>query len=252
MKRLGAIDALSREFARTNSARLWKQLVAPAPEATSERATDGLGAALVIGAIAAAVFQLLRILTLGDLDAVDGADPDPARPQSPDHPGRRGRRVALAPPASCHPGLAVDARTDRRRDGARERVPAVVLPAGAVRLLVVVAHSAIALWLLVGVSYTGASWRSTERRMDFVRFTGECVVLLRAARDRRRGAARPHLGDPDPPRPGPPHAAHGMGRREPRDHRLPLRGLARRAQAERHREHRAPCSPGSSRRSSPS
>ena len=37
-------------------------------------------------------------------------------------------------------------------------------------------HLPIALWLLVGVAYAGGDWRSSRRRMDYVRFTGEWFV----------------------------------------------------------------------------
>ena len=39
-----------------------------------------------------------------------------------------------------------------------------------------VIHLPIALWLAVGVAYVGGRWRGSERRMDFVRFTGELFI----------------------------------------------------------------------------
>jgi hypothetical protein len=40
----------------------------------------------------------------------------------------------------------------------------------------VVAHLPVALWAVVGVAYMGGALGSHERRMDFVRFTGEWVI----------------------------------------------------------------------------
>ncbi len=36
----------------------------------------------------------------------------------------------------------------------------------------------MALWLLVGVAYTGGDWRNERRRMDFIRFTGEWLIYF--------------------------------------------------------------------------
>jgi len=37
-------------------------------------------------------------------------------------------------------------------------------------------HLPIALWLAVGVAYVGGRWRGSEKRMDFIRFTGELFI----------------------------------------------------------------------------
>jgi hypothetical protein len=37
-------------------------------------------------------------------------------------------------------------------------------------------HLPIALWLAVGAAYVGGRWRGSDRRMDFVRFTGELFI----------------------------------------------------------------------------
>src|SRR5690554_1931405 len=62
VKRLGELDALSREFAREHSERLWKQLVVPASEA-GEPARARREATVVVGlAVAAAVAVKLPAL----------------------------------------------------------------------------------------------------------------------------------------------------------------------------------------------
>ena len=42
--------------------------------------------------------------------------------------------------------------------------------------ILAIAHLPALLWLVVGVAHTGGDWRSSARRMDYVRFTGEWVV----------------------------------------------------------------------------
>lgn len=37
-------------------------------------------------------------------------------------------------------------------------------------------HLPILLWLVVGIAHAGGDWRSHDRRMDFVRFTGEWLI----------------------------------------------------------------------------
>jgi hypothetical protein len=43
-------------------------------------------------------------------------------------------------------------------------------------LVLAALHLPIALWLAVGLAYTGRRWRDHERRMDFVRFSGEWFI----------------------------------------------------------------------------
>jgi hypothetical protein len=39
-------------------------------------------------------------------------------------------------------------------------------------------HLPLALWLVVGVAYVGGDWRSSRKRMDFIRFTGEWLIYF--------------------------------------------------------------------------
>jgi hypothetical protein len=45
-------------------------------------------------------------------------------------------------------------------------------------LVLTVLHLPIALWLAVGLAYVGGRWRRSDRRMDFVRFTGELFIYF--------------------------------------------------------------------------
>ena len=46
---------------------------------------------------------------------------------------------------------------------------------GATQVLTVL-HLPIALWLVIGIAYTGGEWGSCRRRMDFVRYSGELFI----------------------------------------------------------------------------
>lgn len=183
VKRLGAIDAISREFARTHSARLWKQLVAAPPAET--RSTGGLLAALLIGLAAAAVLQAIRLLSMGAVG--DGGSGEVfGRPVDPTW---LMRNAGLVPVAAVAAWLLV-----RRRPGLRivlATTIAFAIVALAVNLmptpgpatgafsqtfLLTALHAPIACWLIVGLAYTTTGWRDTARRMDFVRFSGEGFV----------------------------------------------------------------------------
>lgn len=168
VKRLGAIDALSREFAREHSDRLWKQLlVAPPEDAQARRAMreDALVAlALAFGA-AMAVKAPALFETAFDFYA---------------------RNASLF----VFPLLAVYFAWKRQIGGATliwlaagfalAAVFANVYPfaprSSATEGLTAL-HLPIALWLAVGVAYSGGRWDQTGR-MDFIRFSGELFIYF--------------------------------------------------------------------------
>jgi hypothetical protein len=77
VKRMGNLDALSREFAREHSDRLWKQLVV-APEPVAEMAGGSGGAAgremLVVFALAATAAILFKLPELFGIDLDNDQD----------------------------------------------------------------------------------------------------------------------------------------------------------------------------------
>jgi hypothetical protein len=166
IKRLGNLDAVSREFAREHSDRLWKQLVL-VPEGTGDAGTPPWR-------------ELAVVLTL----AVGSGVASKAGLAWLDDGAALARNLGLL----VFPFLAAYFAWKRRLTvpvAAALLVPfaalAVVLNAypfasgGSTEVLATL-HAPVALWLLAGVAYVGGRWRSDSRRMDFVRFTGELAI----------------------------------------------------------------------------
>jgi hypothetical protein len=171
VKRIGSLDAVSREFAREHSERLWKQLVVSDAEATQGAATTRTEALVVVG-LAIAAAATIKVAGLFGL-AIDG----PAE-------GRFVRNVSLF----VLPYLAAYFAWKRRLDaGACIRLALPFLAAAIFVNLVPFAaasqtevltamHVPIALWLVIGIAYAGGRWSMTGGRMDFVRFSGELFI----------------------------------------------------------------------------
>lgn len=167
VKRMGDLDALSREFAREHSGRLWKQIVLSGEE-EPERVPGGWLETVVLALAAAIVVQVARL----------GA----RFPE--EEPTWLLRNLSLF----VLPFLA--AYFARRRQLNTKQwvltlspfaVAALVVnlyPYGAdsATELLVAIHLPVVLWFAVAYPYMGAAIRSRERRMDFVRFTGEWVI----------------------------------------------------------------------------
>ena len=169
VKRMGDVDALSREFAREHSERLWKQLLGSDDEPT--RGASGWLEALAFGAAAAVAIQVAR-LAAGFPDDEDGDPTWFVRDLSlfvlpflaayfahRRHLGVRGWVLTAAPFAIAAVVVNVypyDA------DSATEMLVALHLP--------------VVLWFAVAYPYMDGTLRSHQRRMDFVRFTGEWFI----------------------------------------------------------------------------
>lgn len=167
VKRMGDIDGLSREFAREHSDRLWKQLVLSARDEREHRA-NGLLETLAFAVAAAFAIQIARLA----FDFPDEESPTFLRNLS----------LFVLPFLAGYFAL-------RRRlplpQGLLSVTPFVVAalvvnlypydPDSSTELLVAL-HLPVAMWFAVGYPYMGGAWRSHERRMDFVRFTGEWFI----------------------------------------------------------------------------
>jgi hypothetical protein len=166
-KRMGSIDDLSQEFAREHSGRLWRQLVVSGGE--EAQGTGGSWVEAVAFAIAAGVaIHVVRLVS--------------------GFPGDESFWLLRNAGLFVLPFLA--AYFARRRQlSLRECViaagpfviAAVVINVypfteGSATELLVAAHLPVALWFAVAYPYMGGVLSSHERRMDFVRFTGEWFI----------------------------------------------------------------------------
>ncbi|MEV1155240.1 permease prefix domain 1-containing protein [Micromonospora chokoriensis] len=173
VKRMGSLDELSREFAREHSERLWKQLVLtgdPSSPVAGTRSRRDLWAMLACAAGAVASVKVPALFGLGFDD--DGSF--------------YARNFALF----ALPWLAAFLawRRGARRSVIVALVALFVLGAVAANvypladdsqsIVVTSIHLPIALWLVVGLAYVADDWRSSRRRMDFIRFTGEWFIYL--------------------------------------------------------------------------
>jgi len=172
IKRLGSLDALSREFARAHSDRLWKQLVM-APEADAASNTARSEFLVVLGLAVAAALAV-------KLPALFG------HPISPNEevPLFYVRNASLF----VFPWLAVYFMWKRGSDAASGLWLAMPFAAGAVFAnvfpfpkgsdteVLTVLHLPIALWLVVGFAYVRGRWFGDGGRMNFVRFSGEFAI----------------------------------------------------------------------------
>jgi Domain of unknown function (DUF4153) len=176
VKRMGAIDALTREFAREHSDRLWKQLVLSGNggEGGAESPVAG-GSRKMWVALALAVAAGVAI-KLPSLFGIEFAEAEAFY--------RLNVGFFTLPFIAAY--FAWDRslpRPSRIRLAAVFVAAAVVVNAfpyspspGADTEILTTIHLPIALWLAVGVAYVGGRWRGSDRRMDFVRFTGELFI----------------------------------------------------------------------------
>jgi hypothetical protein len=178
VKRMGAIDALTREFAREHSDRLWKQLVLSGEDgggSAESSAADGsrrMWVALALAVAAAVAIKLPALFGAGFDFGERGAFypmnmaffslPFIAAYFAWDRPVSRSGRVWLAAVFALA-AIVVNA------------YPFPSKPRADTQILTIL-HLPIALWLAVGIAYVGGSWRGSDRRMDFVRFTGELFI----------------------------------------------------------------------------
>ena len=167
VKRMGSIDELSREFAREHSGRLWRQLVVSGGDEQRQSASTW-AEALVFGVAAAVTIQVVRLAA--------------GFPDDQSHWLLRNLGLLVLPFLA---GYFVRRRGLPVRQSVLAAAPFVVA-AAAVNLfpyredasteLLVAAHLPVALWAVIAYPYMSGVVRSQERRMDFVRFTGEFFI----------------------------------------------------------------------------
>ncbi|MFT4125170.1 MAG: permease prefix domain 1-containing protein [Gordonia sp. (in: high G+C Gram-positive bacteria)] len=165
VKRMGSLDAVSHEFARAHSDRLWKQLVL-----TTEPAKSGgrrLWVMLAFAAAAAIVVKAPDVIAAGRLDSFYA----------------RNASLLVLPVLALY--FAWNRRMSPWHVVAFVVAPTVLLavvlntypfvPAGSTEVLAAI-HVPVVMWFVVGAAYCGGDLGSANRRMDFIRFTGEIIV----------------------------------------------------------------------------
>ena len=176
VKRLGDVDGMSREFAREHSGRLWKQLMLSGEDEPSRPAV-GWVEPLVFAAAAAVAIQIARLVA---------GFPD-------EEPTWFARNLGIF----VLPFLAAYFAWQRKLDLRHWVLTAVpfALAALVVNLypwsgsseteafgtssdteVLAILALPVALWFVVAYPYMGGTIKSHERRMDFVRFTGEWFI----------------------------------------------------------------------------
>lgn len=170
VKRMGDLDALSREFAREHSDRLWKQLVVAGAETTEPRSglrTDAV-IAFTLAVVAAVAVKVPTFLGV----TWDQNESFYARnliffilPLLTGYFSWK-RRLSIR----MSGGMVV---TFLAAVGLVNLSP--LAPGGSTESLAAL-HLPIALLFVLGMSYAGDRWSQVEGRMDFIRFLGELFI----------------------------------------------------------------------------
>jgi hypothetical protein len=167
VKRMGDLDTLSREFARAHSGRLWKQLVLRGDDEQA-RSSNGWLEAFGFAAAAAVAMQVARLAAGFPEEEADWLFRNFSLFVLPFLAGYFARRRQL----------------DTRK-WVLTVAPFVLIAflvnlypyrAGSATEILVMAHLPVVLWFAVAYPYMGGTISSHERRMDFVRFTGEWAI----------------------------------------------------------------------------
>jgi hypothetical protein len=170
VKRMGSLDALSREFARAHSERLWKQLVI-APDA-EKPANTGRAEILVVLSLAVAAALAVKVPALFGLRIDTGQETFYFRNAS----------------LFVLPLLTIYFVWKRGSGVASGLWLALPFAAGAVFAnvfpfpkksdteVLTILHLPIALWMAVGFAYVRGRWFADGGRMNFVRYSGELAI----------------------------------------------------------------------------
>jgi hypothetical protein len=167
VKRMGGLDTLSREFAREHSGRLWKQLVLRGDDQQA-RSSNGWLEAFAFAAAAAVAMQFARLAAGFPAKEADWLF--------------RNFSLFVLPLLA---GYFARRRQLDTRGWVLTVAPFVLIAllvnlypyrAGSDTEILVMAHVPVVLWFAVAYPYVGGTISSHERRMDFVRFTGEWAI----------------------------------------------------------------------------
>ena len=167
VKRMGRLDELSQEFAREHSGRLWRQLVLSG-DGDRQQPAGRWREALVFAIAAAVTTQVARLAAGFPSEEPSWLLRNSSLLVLPFLAGYFARRRRLPPGRSL---LTV----------APFVIAAVVVNVypyrhGASTEVLVAAHLPVVLWFVIAYPYMSGVVGSHERRMDFVRFTGEWFI----------------------------------------------------------------------------
>lgn len=170
VKRLGNTDSLSREYSKINTENLWRQLLLDREPGAGARIRREVTLVVIFSLLAGTLAKLPELFGLGLYD--------------PRHQLFYLKNLSFF----ILPLLALFFHL-KRNDGWRRIVPVMgvfifsallvnLYPSRAPRATEFLTgiHLPIFLWLITGLAYAGTAWRSTARRMDFIRFTGEAFI----------------------------------------------------------------------------
>jgi hypothetical protein len=170
VKRMGALDALSWEFAREHSDRLWKQLVI-LPSTSTDEGSQVRSETFMAFAFAVAAAILVKLPELFGM-------------QLQEERGFYARNMSLF----VLPLLTGYFVWKRRLSSnnvlwlAAAFATAIIFanvysygPKSYTEVLSVL-HLPITLWFVVGIAYAGERWNEVTGRMDFIRFSGELFI----------------------------------------------------------------------------
>lgn len=165
VRRLGEVDRVTAEFAREHSDRLWKQLARPA---TAQGERHSLTTMLGFAVLTAVLVQVFRLLSESGALTFSSYALNLSFLVLPVLTGyfivlRRMSWKPVAIVAAAIIALAV-------------AVNLFPLTEGASTWAIVSMHVPVVLWFGVGFAYLGGDIRSSAKRMDFVRFSGEWLI----------------------------------------------------------------------------
>ncbi|MGI6413101.1 MAG: permease prefix domain 1-containing protein [Syntrophomonadaceae bacterium] len=171
VKRLGNLDAISREFAKVNTENLWKHLFIDQVDTTAKKQNRRDIALVIIFALLAGT--LIKITEFFGLSFQDPAA---------DRFYLKNLSFFILP-------LIAGFFLVKRNAGVRTWLTIMATFVAAALVInnypsfppyhteyLSGLHLPLFLWLIVGVAYIGREWKSSQGRMNFIRFTGEAVV----------------------------------------------------------------------------
>ncbi len=170
VKRMGSAASVSGEFAKLATERLWKQLVLTPPEPEAAKANRREVLLVVVLCLIAGTLAKIPELFGTHMFGEDGLFYFKnlslfVLPMVVAYFVWKRGMAGLRPLLLFVPFLAAAAAVNLYP----------FRPPGHTLILAGI-HLPIALWLVVGVAYTGLRWSETARRMDFVRFSGEAFI----------------------------------------------------------------------------